>query len=313
MIVRAGVTLKPAIERALAGLDMSKVLGLDAERDGRPDRRGLRRATGTSQDEDRGVRNTRAMQLFNRYVSTRSLTVFAGELCLIFGSVALAAVFQNTPDLAVEFVEDRPRHGRLPVVPLLQRLLRSDPRAFQPRTHRPAAAGGRRGLHRARRPVLRRSRPHDRRRHLRLVALRVPGRHPRLAAAFNRVTGSLEMDESAGSVVGTGETARSVVAARSSTSMNSPTASSGSSTTTSRASASGSSIPASSARRRTFDRLSPPPDRSHHRRPVGPARQAARRRTAAREAGRRQSRGRHDNVRADHGQDPDRRPSPERG
>ncbi|HEY2432313.1 MAG TPA: TIGR03013 family XrtA/PEP-CTERM system glycosyltransferase [Vicinamibacterales bacterium] len=39
------------------------------------------------------------MQLFNRYVSTRSLTVFAGELLLIFGSVALAALFQNTPDL----------------------------------------------------------------------------------------------------------------------------------------------------------------------------------------------------------------------
>jgi len=40
------------------------------------------------------------MQLFNRYVSTRSLTVFAGELLLIFGSVALAAAFQDTPDLA---------------------------------------------------------------------------------------------------------------------------------------------------------------------------------------------------------------------
>ena len=40
------------------------------------------------------------MQLFNRYVSTRSLTVFAGELCLIFGSVALAAGMQGTPDLA---------------------------------------------------------------------------------------------------------------------------------------------------------------------------------------------------------------------
>jgi sugar transferase (PEP-CTERM system associated) len=39
------------------------------------------------------------MQLFNRYVSTRSLTVFAGEVCLIFGSVALAALFQRTPDL----------------------------------------------------------------------------------------------------------------------------------------------------------------------------------------------------------------------
>jgi len=39
------------------------------------------------------------MQLFNRYVSTRSLTVFTGELLLIFGSVALAALFQNTPDL----------------------------------------------------------------------------------------------------------------------------------------------------------------------------------------------------------------------
>ena len=40
------------------------------------------------------------MQLFNRYVSTRSLTVFGGELLLIFGSVALAAAFQETPDLA---------------------------------------------------------------------------------------------------------------------------------------------------------------------------------------------------------------------
>src|SRR4051794_21195326 len=40
------------------------------------------------------------MQLFNRYVSTRSLTIFAGELLLIFGSVALAAALQATPDLA---------------------------------------------------------------------------------------------------------------------------------------------------------------------------------------------------------------------
>ena len=39
------------------------------------------------------------MQLFNRYVSTRSLTIFAGEVCLIFGSVALAALAQHTPDL----------------------------------------------------------------------------------------------------------------------------------------------------------------------------------------------------------------------
>ena len=40
------------------------------------------------------------MELFNRYVSTRSLTVFAGEMLLIFGSVALAALVQQTPDLA---------------------------------------------------------------------------------------------------------------------------------------------------------------------------------------------------------------------
>ena len=39
------------------------------------------------------------MQVFNRHVSTRSLTVFAGELLLIFGSVALAASLQNAPDL----------------------------------------------------------------------------------------------------------------------------------------------------------------------------------------------------------------------
>ncbi len=40
------------------------------------------------------------MQLFNRHVSTRSLTLFTGELVLIFGSVALAAAVQSTPDLA---------------------------------------------------------------------------------------------------------------------------------------------------------------------------------------------------------------------
>src|ERR687898_817440 len=43
------------------------------------------------------------MQLFNRYVSNRSLTVFAGELLLIFGSVALAASVQNAGDLFGSF------------------------------------------------------------------------------------------------------------------------------------------------------------------------------------------------------------------
>src|SRR3954464_4633609 len=41
------------------------------------------------------------MQLFNRYISTRNLTVFGGELLLIFGSVALAASLQGAPDLSV--------------------------------------------------------------------------------------------------------------------------------------------------------------------------------------------------------------------
>ena len=40
------------------------------------------------------------MQVFNRYVSTRGLTVFAAELLLISGSVGAAAALQNTPDLA---------------------------------------------------------------------------------------------------------------------------------------------------------------------------------------------------------------------
>lgn len=40
------------------------------------------------------------MQLFNRYISTRSLTVFGAELALIFGSVALAASLQGTHDLS---------------------------------------------------------------------------------------------------------------------------------------------------------------------------------------------------------------------
>ncbi|HJR58558.1 MAG TPA: TIGR03013 family XrtA/PEP-CTERM system glycosyltransferase [Vicinamibacterales bacterium] len=40
------------------------------------------------------------MQVFNRHVSTRGLTVFWAELLLISGSVAVAAAFQGTPDLA---------------------------------------------------------------------------------------------------------------------------------------------------------------------------------------------------------------------
>jgi sugar transferase (PEP-CTERM system associated) len=40
------------------------------------------------------------MQVFNRYVSTRSLTVFAAELLLISGSVAAAAAVQHTSDLS---------------------------------------------------------------------------------------------------------------------------------------------------------------------------------------------------------------------
>jgi sugar transferase (PEP-CTERM system associated) len=40
------------------------------------------------------------MQLFNRHVSARSLTVFGGELFLIFGSVALAASLQGAADLS---------------------------------------------------------------------------------------------------------------------------------------------------------------------------------------------------------------------
>ena len=45
------------------------------------------------------------MQLFNRYVSTRSLTVFGGELLLIFGSVALAAslLFQLVGSRLIDF------------------------------------------------------------------------------------------------------------------------------------------------------------------------------------------------------------------
>jgi sugar transferase (PEP-CTERM system associated) len=39
------------------------------------------------------------MQVFNRYVSARSLTVFGGELVLIFGSVAFAVALQQTSDV----------------------------------------------------------------------------------------------------------------------------------------------------------------------------------------------------------------------
>jgi sugar transferase (PEP-CTERM system associated) len=55
------------------------------------------------------------MQLFNRHVSTRALTVFTSELGLIFGSVALAAALQETPDLAGNF-------GRILLVTLVCQL-----------------------------------------------------------------------------------------------------------------------------------------------------------------------------------------------
>jgi sugar transferase (PEP-CTERM system associated) len=44
-----------------------------------------------------------SMQVFNRHVSTRGLTVFAAELVLISGSVALAASIQGSTDLATAF------------------------------------------------------------------------------------------------------------------------------------------------------------------------------------------------------------------
>jgi sugar transferase (PEP-CTERM system associated) len=43
------------------------------------------------------------MQLFNRYVSTRSLTVFAGEMLLIFGSLTLASSLQGGVDVVADF------------------------------------------------------------------------------------------------------------------------------------------------------------------------------------------------------------------
>ena len=44
-----------------------------------------------------------SMQVFNRHVSTRGLTVFGAELLLISGSVALAATLQGSTDLATGF------------------------------------------------------------------------------------------------------------------------------------------------------------------------------------------------------------------
>ena len=113
MIVRAGVTPKPAIERALAGLDASKVLGLVLNESGgeRTDSYNYEGYGYIAGDEQLGAgarqRHELSMQLFNRYVSTRSLTVFGGELLLIFGSVALAASVQTRRPSRRQSVEDR--------------------------------------------------------------------------------------------------------------------------------------------------------------------------------------------------------------
>jgi sugar transferase (PEP-CTERM system associated) len=150
------------------------------------------------------------MQLFNRYVSMRSLTVFSGELLLIFGSVALAAAFQDTPDLPANL-------WKIAVVTLICQLclyyndfydltLVHSNRELVVRLLQAAGAAS-------------------------IVLAALYFVHPDLMIgngifvsalfvflvailgwrlAFNRVTGSLKLDEERVLVVGTGETARKV-------------------------------------------------------------------------------------------------------
>ena len=191
MIVRAGITPKPAIERALAGLDASRSSAwCSTNRAARAHRRlqlrrlRLHRGMTINRRRPRPAPRSTVMQLFNRYVSTRSLTVFGGELLLIFGSVALAASLQTGGRSRRQPVEDRAGDGRLPAVPLLQRLLRPHAGPLEPRADRPPAPGRRRRLDRPRRALLHGPGADDRRRHLRVGAVRVPGRHSRLAPAL---------------------------------------------------------------------------------------------------------------------------------
>ena len=71
LVVRAGITSKPAIHEAVAAIDQAKCLGL------------------VLNEADVGAESD-VMQVFNRHVSGRSLTVFAFEVVLISGSIALA-------------------------------------------------------------------------------------------------------------------------------------------------------------------------------------------------------------------------------
>ena len=81
LVVRSGVTSKPAIHDAVAAIDASKLLG------GRVERRLVRILEGQ--------RATHVMQVFNRHVSGRGLTVFGFETMLISGSILLAAAAQG--------------------------------------------------------------------------------------------------------------------------------------------------------------------------------------------------------------------------
>ena len=72
LVVRAGVTSKPAIHDAIAAIDAGKLLGVVLERSG---------ANSPSGPKER------VMQVFNRQVSARGLTVFGFETILISGSI----------------------------------------------------------------------------------------------------------------------------------------------------------------------------------------------------------------------------------
>ena len=101
------------------------------------------------------TRGSAAMQLFNRYVSTRQPHGLRRRAAADLRIGRARRGVQDTPDLAANLWKIGARHAGLPAVPLLQRLLRPDARPLEPRADRAAAAGGRRRLDRARGALLR--------------------------------------------------------------------------------------------------------------------------------------------------------------
>ena len=249
MVVRAGVTPQPRRRARARRVRPREAAGPRPERASTGRRKLSTRYAERVRSEPRtGLSDP--MRVFNRYLSPRQVTVFSVEMLVIFGSMTVVArASELRRSLRRRFWKVGAGHRALPAVPVLQRLLRPDGRAVEPRADDPAAAGGRRRVDSARAalPVSRPSLVVGGRRVPRRggpAPLRHPGSGDCSSTGWPR---SRPLEERV-LMVGTGRAIAAGGASRSSRSATSRTTSWDSSTRTRRGSASRSSTRASSER-----------------------------------------------------------------